>query len=31
MVLVEKINQKKAQVRMRGPIYNVPFSMIEAA
>ncbi len=29
--IVEKINQKKAQVRMRGSIYNVPFAMIEAA
>ena len=29
--IIEKINQKKAQVRMRGSIYNVPFSMIEAA
>ena len=29
--IIEKINQKKAQVRMRGSIYNVPFGMIEAA
>ena len=29
--IIEKINQKKAPVRMRGSIYNVPFSMIEAA
>ena len=29
--IIEKINQKKAQVRMRGSVYNVPFSMIEAA
>ena len=29
--IIEKINQKKAQVRMRGSIYNVPFAMIEAA
>ena len=28
---IEKVNQKKAQVRMRGSIYNVPFAMIEAA
>jgi len=29
--IIEKVNQKKAQVRMRGSIYNVPFAMIEAA
>ena len=29
--IIEKVNQKKAQVRMRGSIYNVPFGMIEAA
>ncbi len=29
--IIEKVNLKKAQVRMRGSIYNVPFSMIEAA
>jgi len=29
--IIEKINQKKAQVRMRGSVYNVPFTMIEAA
>jgi hypothetical protein len=29
--IIEKINQKKAQVRMLGGIYNVPFAMIEAA
>tara|TARA_R110000824_G_scaffold307249_1_gene494763 strand:+ start:177 stop:428 length:252 start_codon:yes stop_codon:yes gene_type:complete len=29
--IVEKLNQKKAQVRMHGSIYNVPFGMIEAA
>ena len=29
--VVEKINQKKALVRMRGTLYNVPFAMLEAA
>ena len=29
--VIEKINQKKALVRMRGTVYNVPFSMLEAA
>ena len=29
--VIEKINQKKALVRMRGTLYNVPFSMLEAA
>ena len=29
--IIEKVNQMKAQVRMRGSIYNVPFAMIEAA
>jgi len=29
--IIEKINQKKAQVSMRGSVYNVPFTMIEAA
>jgi len=29
--IIEKVNQKKAQVRMRGSVYNVPFTMIEAA
>ena len=29
--IIEKVNLKKAQVRMRGSIYNVPFAMIEAA
>ena len=29
--IIEKVNQKKAQVRMSGSIYNVPFGMIEAA
>ena len=29
--VVVKINQKKAQINMRGGIYNVPFGMIEAA
>ena len=29
--VVEKINQKKALVRMRGTLYTVPFSMLEAA
>ena len=28
--IIEKVNLKKAQVRMRGSIYNVPFGMIEA-
>ena len=27
----EKINQKKALVRMRGTVYTVPFTMLEAA
>ena len=26
--IIEKINQKKAQVRMRGSIYNVPFNIM---
>jgi len=29
--VIKKINQSKAQVHMRGEIYNVPFSMLEAA
>ena len=29
--IIEKVNLKKAQVRMRGSIYNVPFGMIEVA
>ena len=29
--VIEKINQKKALVRMRGTLYTVPFSMLEAA
>ena len=29
--VIEKINQKKAVVRMKGSLYNVPFSMLEAA
>ena len=29
--VIEKINQKKALVRMRGTLYNVPFTMLEAA
>jgi len=29
--IIEKVNQLRAQVRMRGSIYNVPFGMIEAA
>ena len=29
--VIEKINQKKVLVRMRGTVYNVPFSMLEAA
>ena len=29
--VIEKINQKKALVKMRGSLYNVPFSMLEAA
>ena len=29
--VIEKINQKKALVRMRGTLYNVPFAMLEAA
>ena len=29
--VIEKINQKKALVRMRGTVYTVPFSMLEAA
>ena len=29
--VIEKINQKTALVRMRGTLYNVPFSMLEAA
>ena len=29
--VIEKINQKKALVRMRGTVYTVPFTMLEAA
>ena len=29
--VIEKINQKKALVKLRGALYNVPFSMLEAA
>ncbi len=29
--VIEKINQKKAIVRMKGMLYNVPFAMLEAA
>ena len=29
--VIEKINQKKALVKMKGMLYNVPFSMLEAA
>ena len=29
--VIEKINQKKALVRMRGTLYTVPFTMMEAA
>ena len=29
--VVEKINQTRALVKMRGTIYNVPFTMLEAA
>ena len=29
--VIEKINQKKALVRMRGTVYNVPFTMLEVA
>ena len=29
--VIEKINQKKAVVRMRGTVYTVPFTMLEAA
>tara|TARA_B100000609_G_C16872490_1_gene260732 strand:+ start:183 stop:437 length:255 start_codon:yes stop_codon:yes gene_type:complete len=29
--VIEKINQKKALVRMRGTLYTVPFTMLEAA
>ena len=29
--VIQKINQKKALVKMRGTIYNVPFTMLEAA
>ena len=29
--IIEKVNQLRAQVRMRGSIYNVPFGMIEVA
>jgi len=29
--VIEKINQKKALVKMRGTVYTVPFSMLEAA
>ena len=28
---IEKINKTKALVKMRGTLYNVPFSMLEAA
>ena len=29
--VIEKINQKKALVKMRGTVYTVPFTMLEAA
>ena len=29
--VIEKINKTKALVKMRGTLYNVPFSMLEAA
>ena len=29
--VIQKINQKKALVKMRGTLYNVPFTMLEAA
>ena len=29
--VIEKINKTKALVKMRGTIYNVPFTMLEAA
>ena len=29
--VIEKINQKKALVRMRGTLYTVPFTMLEVA
>ena len=29
--VIEKINQKKALVRMRGTLYTGPFTMLEAA
>ena len=29
--VIEKINQKKALVRLSGTLYNVPFSLLEAA
>ena len=29
--VIEKSNQKKARVRMRGTVYTVPFTMLEAA
>ena len=29
--VIEKLNQKKALVRMRGTVYNVPFTMLEVA
>ena len=29
--VIEKINQKKALVRMKGTLYTVPFTMLEAA
>ena len=29
--VIEKINQKKALVRMRGTLYTAPFTMLEAA
>ena len=29
--VIEKINKTKALVKMRGTLYNVPFTMLEAA
>ena len=29
--VIEKLNQKKALVRMRGTVYTVPFTMLEVA
>ena len=29
--VIQKINQKKALVKMRGTLYNVPFTMLEVA